>query len=174
MNLSRKIFLPLLLALPLGAMAETVEQRLERMERVLESQSLLQMMERLDALQLEVQQLRGQLEEQQHQMESAKERQRELYLDVDRRMSRLEREGGGAAPLPPTSGSETPPLTTGNRIAPAVTPAAAPETTIQSTPTVVPSAPQPPLAENTVKIEPVFRLALEWVSKRPITPDNSL
>ena len=114
------------LALPLLALgfsgtllAETkaspLEQRLERMERVLNSQSLLQMMEHIDALQLEVQQLRGQLEEQQHQMESVKSRQRELYLDVDRRMSRLEREGGGAAPLSQTSVSETPALTTGNR-----------------------------------------------------------
>lgn len=107
---------PLLLSLSATAVAESVEQRLERMERVLNSQSLLQMMERIDALQLEMQQLRGQLEEQQHQMESAKNRQRELYLDVDRRMSRLEREGGGFAPSLPadTSGSSVQtPLTTG-------------------------------------------------------------
>jgi tol-pal system protein YbgF len=79
------------------------------------------MMERLDALQLEVQQLRGQLEEQQHSMEGMKSRQRELYLDVDRRMSRLEREGGTVAPQAPTAGaaatSKTP-LTTGNTVQP--------------------------------------------------------
>ncbi len=107
----------------------SVEQRLERMERVLNSQSLLQMMERVDALQLEVQQLRGQLEEQQHQMEGMKNRQRELYLDVDRRMSRLEREGSGMAPQAPATGvapSPQAPLTTGNTVNPvspvAVTP----------------------------------------------------
>jgi tol-pal system protein YbgF len=85
---------------------------------VLDSQSLLQMMERLDALQQEVQQLRGQLEEQQHQMEGMKDRQRELYLDVDRRMSRLEREGGGGAPqasAAPAADTPQPPLISGDR-----------------------------------------------------------
>ncbi len=127
----------LVLAFNAPVFAESVEQRLTRVERVLESQSLLEMMERVDALQLEVQQLRGQLEEQQHQMEGMKSRQRELYLDVDRRMSRLEREGGGTTQAPPapatngTSVSPTPltsaPLTTADKVqpaAPAVTPPA--------------------------------------------------
>jgi tol-pal system protein YbgF len=97
-----------------AATVDTVEQRLTRMERVLESQSLLQMMERIDALQQEVQQLRGQLEEQQHQMAGVRERQRELYLDLDRRMSRLEREGSGvpaSAPAGTSPGAATVPLT---------------------------------------------------------------
>jgi tol-pal system protein YbgF len=132
MNVTKGVWaLPLLAVAFTGvASAETrqasVEQRLERMERVLDSQSLLQMMERIDALQMEVQQLRGQLEEQQHQMEGMKNRQRELYLDVDRRMSRLEREGTGMAPQAPASGvAPTPqvPLTTGNTVKP-VTPVA--------------------------------------------------
>lgn len=95
--------------------AANLEQRVERMERVLESQSLLQMMERIDALQMEVQQLRGQIEEQQHQMEGMKTRQRELYLDVDRRMSRLEREGGGNGSAAPADGAmiSQPPLANG-------------------------------------------------------------
>ena len=107
--------LTLVCAAPLFASTvDTVEQRLTRMERVLESQSLVQMMERIDALQQEVQQLRGQLEEQQHQMAGVRGRQRELYLDLDRRMSRLEREGSGApapAPAGTSPGAATVPLT---------------------------------------------------------------
>lgn len=80
--------------------AASVEERLERLERVTNSQSLLEMLERLDALQQEVQLLRGQVEEQQHTITGLKERQRELYLDIDRRMSRIEREGVSGAPLP--------------------------------------------------------------------------
>ncbi|MFO7592765.1 MAG: tol-pal system protein YbgF [Pseudomonadota bacterium] len=78
--------------------AENVEQRLQRVERLLESQSLLDMAERIDTLQSELQLLRGQLEEQQYAMDELKDRQRELYLDIDRRISRLERERGGGAP----------------------------------------------------------------------------
>jgi len=94
--------LALLAGLPASS-AENVEQRLTRIERVLDSQSLLEMMERLDALQQEVQLLRGQLEEQRHQMGGMKERQRELYLDIDQRMSRIEREGGAAVAAPPAA-----------------------------------------------------------------------
>ncbi|MGM0594084.1 MAG: tol-pal system protein YbgF [Pseudomonadota bacterium] len=88
---------------PVGQLqAQSVEQRLERVERIIDSESLLEMLQRIESLESEVQQLRGQLEEQQHAMEGVKGRQRELYLDLDRRLSRIEREGvpsaGTAAP----------------------------------------------------------------------------
>ena len=70
-----------------------VEQRLERVERLLDSQTLVDMLGRLDQLQREVQQLRGDLEERTHTVDELKRRQRDLYLDLDRRLSRLEREG---------------------------------------------------------------------------------
>ncbi|MDH5786385.1 MAG: tol-pal system protein YbgF [Chromatiales bacterium] len=153
-----KIWLFPLLLLPLSVSAQSLEQRLARMERVVESQSLLQMMERLDALQLEVQELRGQLEEQQHQMESAKERQRELYLDLDRRLSRLEREGGGMAAAP-QSGMEgraaTPPLTTGNRAEPVSTPAVDEDRQEQA------EVDQKPLADERAAYQKAFELLRE-------------
>ena len=169
-RIAKVFILPTLaLAFSTPLLAETVEQRLERMERVLQSQSLLEMMERVDALQLEVQQLRGQLEEQQHQSEGIKNRQRELYLDVDRRMSRLEREGGGGAvaPQPPTSGGPTTPtpltsapLTTNNTeitTAPVASPTvAAPVTT---TPSVVVNPQQ--LAEERAAYQKAFDLLRE-------------
>ncbi len=107
--------------------AASVEQRLERLERVTNSQSLLEMLERLDALQQEVQQLRGQVEEQQHTISGLKERQRELYLDIDRRMSRIEREGGGGAPLTDSNnGASNPQPLTASPAAAQVTNTAAP------------------------------------------------
>jgi len=75
-----------------------LESRVQRLERLLDSRTLLQMSERLDALQKEVQGLRGRVEELQHTVEGVRERQRDLYLDVDRRLSRMERQqsaGGG-------------------------------------------------------------------------------
>lgn len=91
----------LLTSAPLAA--QGVEQRLERMERLMSSQGLMEMMQRLDRQEREIQQLRGQIEEQNHSIENLRSRQRELYLDTDRRLSRIEREGvaspsGSAAP----------------------------------------------------------------------------
>lgn len=80
-----------------SVMAETMEQRVARLEQVLESQSLVEMLARIDRLQQEVQQLRGELEEQSHTVEQLKQRQRELYLDIDRRLSQMEREGAAVA-----------------------------------------------------------------------------
>ncbi len=168
--ITRILILPALaMSFSAPLLAETVEQRLERMERVLESQSLLEMMERVDALQLEVQQLRGQLEEQQYQTNGMKSRQRELYLDIDRRMSRLEREGGAAsvAPASPSvNGATTPtpltsaPLTTANKV-PATTPAASTGTAapVTAAPAVVVNPQQ--LAEERVAYQKAFDLLRE-------------
>ncbi|MCW8973722.1 MAG: tol-pal system protein YbgF [Gammaproteobacteria bacterium] len=79
---------------------ESVEQRLQRVEQLVNSRSLLDMSQRIDALQAEVQQLRGQVDEQQHTIEGLRSRQRELYLDIDRRLSRFEREGSAAPAAP--------------------------------------------------------------------------
>lgn len=76
---------------------ENLEQRLARLERMVNSQSLLEMLDRIDTLQREVALLRGQVEEQQHTIEGLESRQRELYMDVDRRLLQVEREGSASA-----------------------------------------------------------------------------
>ena len=69
----------------------TTEERLARLERILDSQGLSDMLLRMDSLQSELQNLRGQLELQSHQLDEIKQRQRDLYVDIDRRLLRLER-----------------------------------------------------------------------------------
>ncbi|MEE4291555.1 MAG: tol-pal system protein YbgF [Cycloclasticus sp.] len=54
------------------------------------SSSMVGMYNRLEQLQQEVQQMRGQLEEQSYLIETLKKRQRDLYLDTDRRIVQLE------------------------------------------------------------------------------------
>lgn len=71
-------------------------ERLTRLEQVIKNQALVDMQLRLDTLQAENQQLTGQVEELVYQLEQLKKRQRELYLDTDRRLAALERSGGGA------------------------------------------------------------------------------
>ena len=71
-----------------------LDGRLLRLERVLGNQSLLDLSQRIEASQSELRALRGQLEELQHNATRTQEQQRELYGDVDRRLSAIE---GGVA-----------------------------------------------------------------------------
>lgn len=93
------------------ASAGDLPARVERLERTLSGRGLLEMLNRIDQLQREVQNLRGQLEEATNRQDDLLKRQRDLYLDLDRRISALERGGGRtAAPLAtPGSGGEPAP-----------------------------------------------------------------
>lgn len=95
------LFTAVCIALPGGAMAENgapvvapasadVLKRLDRIERSLNSQSLIDMYNQLQTLQSQVRDLRGQLETQQHLINEMIERQKELYADTDTRLQALE------------------------------------------------------------------------------------
>ena len=87
-----------LLALPAVAFSQTtptLEQRVAKMERVLDSGTLLKLLQSVEEMKAEMRELRGQLEQQQYTLSQMTDRQRELYLDVDRRLQRVE--AGGAA-----------------------------------------------------------------------------
>ncbi len=95
------LLLGLTIVVPLSAVelssinvGQSVEVRLLKLERQVTSQPLLELLDRIEALQLELQEIRALAEEQTHQIETLKQRQRDLYLDLDRRISRAEREGG--------------------------------------------------------------------------------
>ena len=78
----------------------STDERLRRLEQLLDSQTLVQMLNRLEQLQREVGQLRGDVEVQEHTIEGLRQRQRELYVDTDRRLQHLETGGQGAAAAP--------------------------------------------------------------------------
>lgn len=88
-----------------------LKDRVRRLERILDSQSLQDMLTRIDTLQNEVETLRGALQVQSHQLDELKQRQRDLYMDIDRRLTRLERNGTGgtssapASSIPPAAGT---------------------------------------------------------------------
>lgn len=95
-----------------GTQGLSTEERIARLERILDNQGLVEMLVRLDNLQNELQILRGEIELHNHQLEEIKQRQRDLYVDIDRRLVRLER--GGATASEPDTASITPaPATTG-------------------------------------------------------------
>lgn len=108
-----------LLALPAVALSQataSLEQRVAKMERMLDSGTLLKLLRSVEELKAEVRELRGQLEQQRYSLSQMTDRQRELYLDVDRRLQRMEAggvalgaaaasSGPGSAPSPGTSAS---------------------------------------------------------------------
>lgn len=85
---------------PVWAKPLTTEQRLQKLERLLESKGLVEMLLKLEQLQKEIQILRGEVEMQTHTLENIKKRQRDLYVDIDRRLLKLER-SGSAMSAPP-------------------------------------------------------------------------
>jgi len=100
---------------PVALRMTDIEARLIRIERIVENQSLVQLASELEALRTETSALRGQIETLQFQSESGDSRQRELYVDVDRRLQALESAprfeapppaaavGGGAVAPPPVA-----------------------------------------------------------------------
>ena len=68
------------------ARVDALDARTQRIERVLDNQALLSMAKKIESLQREIQQLRGENEQLAFELNSLKERQREQYLDVDRRL----------------------------------------------------------------------------------------
>ncbi len=89
-----------------------LESRIVQLERKLDSRSLVNLLDQVSALQREVQQLRGDIELQTHSLESLQKRQRDLYLDIDRRLHRLEAGGvPGPAAAPAASGTGAAPAT---------------------------------------------------------------
>ena len=116
-----RAMLVVLAALPAqSAMAYTsTSERLDNIERKLDARGLQDMLHRMDQLQQDLQELRGELEVQTHTLKDLQRRQREQYLDIDRRLQQLENPsvggpaGGAASTLPPMTAApvKVPPRT---------------------------------------------------------------
>lgn len=84
-----------------------LEARLNKIES--RSQALVEMLTRLDQMQQEMQTLLGQMEIVTHEIENIKKRQRDLYVDIDRRLGMVEQKASelakgqtGGQPVGPT------------------------------------------------------------------------
>jgi tol-pal system protein YbgF len=88
---------------PVALKMTDLEARLLRIERVVENQSLIQLASELDQLRAETMQLRGEIETLRYETENSDKRQRDLYVDVDRRIQSLEQVQQQRAFAPPPS-----------------------------------------------------------------------
>lgn len=100
------LFSPTVFATNKGAPVTTptspqLEQRLANIERLLQSNALLDMLQQIDLLQKEIAQLRGEIEVNNHVLDQMKKRQRDLYTDVDRRLQSMESSGSSTESIPP-------------------------------------------------------------------------
>jgi tol-pal system protein YbgF len=75
---------------PLQVRLDDMDRRLGKVERVAGGQTLLEMSQRIDALQSEVRRLRGQVEVLENGSEAVRKQQRDLYADLSRRIEALE------------------------------------------------------------------------------------
>jgi tol-pal system protein YbgF len=87
-----------------------LEARMMRIEKIVENQSLIELANQLDQLRQETAALRGDIEQLRHDTDGNAGRQRELYVDVDRRLQAIEQTQRAPAPAPaaPAAAAPTP------------------------------------------------------------------
>lgn len=103
---------------PVYLRLQDLDARLGRIEKVVNNQSLVQLANQVDQLQADTKELRGEIDTLQHDTETSADRQRQLYLDVDRRLQALEQaQGRGAYSPQGAAGGSQPGGATGNAFA---------------------------------------------------------
>jgi len=94
---------------PMMVRLNDLDQRVQRIERVLTNQSLLELAKRIDAQQADLRTLRGEVEVLENQSEGGKNQSRNLYGDLDKRLAALEALGGvGSGGAPPLASNSSP------------------------------------------------------------------
>lgn len=106
----------------------SVKERLERVESLVSSETLMDQSQQMEALREEITMLREQIDQQSYELDTIKQRQRSLYLDMDRRLQNLET--GSSKSQSSIRTPVAPPVVTGSGVgapkpAVATTPAAA-------------------------------------------------
>ena len=86
------------------AVSNDIEKRLNKLENILQSRGLLDMLQQQEALQVELNQLRGEIETTNHEIEQLQNRQRDLYTDIDRRIQNIESNATAQTPEVQTTG----------------------------------------------------------------------
>ena len=95
---------------PVASAADPIlEERVARLERILEVQSASDLMLQMQQLQQEMQDLRGLVERQQFELQKIQRQQRDQFLDIDSRLGRDQPSsppiGGAEQPASPTAGT---------------------------------------------------------------------
>ena len=114
------------------AQLKKLSEEMSRQGRLIDNRAMLDMIQQVDEVSEDIGLLRGEIEVQGNDINEIKKRQRELYLDIDRRLRDLE---SGATTQAPAGQISVPQVGT--------TASAGTATTGQQTPSVEPSTPKP-------------------------------
>jgi tol-pal system protein YbgF len=87
-----------------------LEDRIAALEQQLKSQGLVEMFGAIEQLKADLARMRGQIEVLTHELGEAQKRQRDLYVDLDSRMRRLETANATAAGVPAVPGAAGAPV----------------------------------------------------------------
>ncbi|MHB9117330.1 MAG: tol-pal system protein YbgF [Burkholderiales bacterium] len=79
---------------------QAMDARLVKLENAINSNTLVDVLSQLDGLKTDMSQMRGQLEVLSHDLETTQKRQKDLYVDLDTRLRRLEGGSSAASPAP--------------------------------------------------------------------------
>jgi tol-pal system protein YbgF len=107
----------------LAQVQKQLEDRIAALETQLKNQGLIELFRDVEQIKAEIARLRGQTEVLTHELEQSQKRQRDLYVDLDSRLRKLE-SAPAAAPAPEAAAAAPPAAVAGSL--PAPTPAARP------------------------------------------------
>ena len=79
------------------------EERLSKLDTTLRSQGLVDLLQSVEALKTEIAKLRGQVEVNTNQIDTTQKRQKDLYVDLDNRLRKLERVEAPVSATPPSA-----------------------------------------------------------------------
>jgi tol-pal system protein YbgF len=82
---------------PVQIKLRDLESRIERIERVLTNQSLLDLANQGESLRNDLRSMHNDVDQLTNGLDASRKQQRDLYTDIDRRLKNLESHGGGAA-----------------------------------------------------------------------------
>ena len=83
----------------------TMEDRVTQLDATLHSQGLVDLLQNVEAMKTDIAKLRGQIEVNTNNIETTQKRQKDLYVDLDNRLRKLERVDSPAASAPTASDS---------------------------------------------------------------------
>ena len=93
---------------PVQTKLNALDTRVTRIERVVANQSLVDLAQHQEAQQAELRELRGQIDQLQHDNASLRKQQHDLYADLDQRVKALGTASAGTTGPTPAAGSSSP------------------------------------------------------------------